>query len=371
MKWFEIKAVNSGAGAQSVYTISLMDNIGFWGVTAQDFIRDLQAIPADAAVRLEVNSDGGSVIDGIAISNALRARGGVTAVVLGAACSAATLVLMGCERIEMPANTYLMVHDVAGAVWGSSDEMRDYADVMDKMTQTIVNMYMSRSGQSEEVVRGWLEKDTWLNASEAKEFGLCDEVTQAFALVAHVSESMSARMSHAPEAVRALFVTKAPAPADQENETTEGLPNTEAAEAAESLEPTEIEQANTDEPTLLAAVKLCLTAQESLLAGLVADGRVLPADAQMRIERAQGIRALAQIAQYPSDKVDELISNNSSIDSARVVMQAHQKTQVPAINGAVSTGRDFVVPKNASGGRVRISASYERAYARFNGHKTD
>lgn len=371
MKWYDIQAANANAaGAQPVYTISLMDNIGFWGITAQDFIRDLQAIPADAAVRLEVNSDGGSVIDGIAISNALRARGGVTAVVLGAACSAATLVLMGCERIEMPANTYLMVHDVAGAVWGSSEALRDYADVMDKMTQTIVNMYMSRSGQSEDVVRAWLEKDTWLNASEAKDLGLCDEVTQEFKMVAQLSETMMARMSHAPEAVRALFAAKAPAPTTQESEISEDVSDTGAAEAAESLESTEIEQSNTGEPTLLAAVKLCLTAQESLLAGLVADGRVLPADAQMRIERAQGIRALAQIAHYPVDKVDELIANNSSIDSARVVMQAHQKTQVPAINGAVSTGKDFVVPKvTAGGGRKRIEPDINRAYAKFSGQR--
>ena len=350
MKWFEIKAANTGAGAQSVYTISLMDNIGFWGITAQDFIRELHTIPEGAAVRLEVNSDGGSVIDGIAISNALRARGGVTAVVLGAACSAATLVLMGCERIEMPANTYLMVHDVAGAVWGSSDEMRDYADVMDKMTQTIVNMYMSRSGQSEEVVRGWLEKDTWLNASEAKEFGLCDEVTQAFALVAHVSESMSARMSHAPESVRALFQNAVPV-------ATPAVTGGAGDGAGDAV---------------LSAVKLCLSAGESVLAQLVADAQIAPMDVQMRIERAQGIRALAQVAHYPSDRVDELITNNSSIDSARVVMQAHQKTQVPAVNGAVSVDRDFVVPKlSAGGGRKRIEADYDRAYANLNGAVTN
>ena len=371
MKWYEIQAANSNAagaaGAQPVYTISLMDNIGFWGVTAQDFIRDLHAIPEGAAVRLEVNSDGGSVIDGIAISNALRARGGVTAVVLGAACSAATLVLMGCERIEMPANTYLMVHDVAGAVWGSSEALRDYADMMDKMTQTIVNMYMSRSGQSEEVVRAWLEKDTWLNASEAKDLGLCDEVTQEFKMVAQLSETMTARMSHAPEAVRALFTSNSETPTAQASEMTEGAPNADTAQPLQSAV-----QANTGEATLLAAVKLCLTAQESLLAGLVADGQVLPADAQMRIERAQGIRALAQIAQYPADKVDELIVSNSSLDSARVVMQAHQKTQVPAINGAVSTGQDFVVPKvTAGGGRKRIEPDINRAYAKFSGQRVN
>ena len=70
--------------------------------------------------------------------------------------------------------------------------------------------------------------------------------------------------------------------------------------------------------------------------------------------------------------MDELITNNSSIDSARVVMQAHQKTQVPAVNGAVSVGRDFVVPKlSAGGGRKRIEADYDRAYANLNGAVTN
>ena len=351
-----------------------MDNIGFWGITAQDFVRELHTIPEGAAVRLEVNSDGGSVIDGIAISNALRARGGVTAVVLGAACSAATLVLMGCERIEMPANTYLMVHDVAGAVWGSSDEMRDYADVMDKMTQTIVNMYMSRSGQTEEVVRGWLEKDTWLNAAEAKEFGLCDEVTQAFALVAQLSEPMTARMSHAPEAVRALFQNAASA----QTVVVAEMP-TEPVQMDGSVDaPVAVINSAGDSSgdgagdAVLSAVKLCLSAGESVLAQLVADAQIAPNDAQMRIERAQGIRALAQIAQYPTDKVDELIVSNSSLDSARVVMQAHQKTQVPAINGAVSTGQDFVVPNlTAGGGRKRIEPDINRAYAKFSGQRVN
>ena len=199
-------------------------------------------------------------------------------------------------------------------------------------------------------------------AHESVQNGTCDEVTQAFALVAQLSEPMTARMSHAPEAVRALFQNAAPVQTAMAAE----IPTEPAVPVATPAVTGGAGDGAGD--AVLSAVKLCLSAGESVLAQLVADAQIAPMDVQMRIERAQGIRALAQVAHYPSDRVDELITNNSSIDSARVVMQAHQKTQVPAVNGAVSVDRDFVVPKlSAGGGRKRIEADYKRAYANLNG----
>ncbi len=106
--WYKIIAKADGQPAQ----ISVFDEIGAWGVTAKMFIADLKALGAVKKIDMDINSPGGSVFDALAMYNALRATGAeITVKVLGVAASAASLLAMAGDKIVMPENAFMMVHN--------------------------------------------------------------------------------------------------------------------------------------------------------------------------------------------------------------------------------------------------------------------
>jgi hypothetical protein len=86
---------------------------------------------------------------------------------------------------------------------GDAQEMRDYADVLDKMTTSLVATYVKRTGQTEDAIRAMLEKDTWLDAKECLALGFIDEMTDPFAASAKFDPD------RLPENVKLIFAAKA------------------------------------------------------------------------------------------------------------------------------------------------------------------
>lgn len=199
--WYTITAKKAESG-ETEAEISIYDEIGYWGVTAKAFIADLRKIDAKK-ITLSVNSPGGSVFDGFAIYNALkqtRDKGvDITAKVMGIAASAASFIVMAANKIVMPENSMMMVHYASGLAWGNADDMRETADILDKLDSSIVAMYVARSGKSEEEVRAMLEAETYMSAAEAKEAGFADEV------IPNVTATASFDIDRLPANVQALF----------------------------------------------------------------------------------------------------------------------------------------------------------------------
>lgn len=203
-------AINAKADKPEEAEISIYDEIGFWGVTAQAFISDLKNLGDVKNIVLSVNSPGGSVFDGLAIYNALknvRNKGvHIKGRVMGIAASAASFVIMAANEIEMPENSMMMVHYASGLAWGNAEEMRETADILDKIDASIVGIYTARTGKSEEDVRALLAAETYLTASEAKEKGFADTVTE------NVKATASFELERLPENVKALFKAAQPTP---------------------------------------------------------------------------------------------------------------------------------------------------------------
>lgn len=164
--------------------ISIFDEIGMWGVTAKNFIDELNTISAKQ-ITLSINSPGGSVFDAIAIYNALRKKDAkVTCRVLGVAASAASLIAMAGDKIVMPENTFMMIHNPMSGCHGNADDMRELADVLDKIGASIVALYAARTGKTEDEVKSLLANDTWLTAAEAVELGFADEMEDVLKIAA-------------------------------------------------------------------------------------------------------------------------------------------------------------------------------------------
>lgn len=145
--WYAIRARGTGA------EVAIYDEIGAYGVSAKGFLAELGALPEGTPVDLRLNSPGGSVFDAVAIHNAIKRHAGtVTVWIDGIAASAASYIAMAGDEIVMPENAFLMIHDPAGLVMGTAEDMRAMAEALDKVKGSLVSGYAAKSGRTPEEV---------------------------------------------------------------------------------------------------------------------------------------------------------------------------------------------------------------------------
>lgn len=155
-------------------TVYIYDEISWFGVSAEQFVKDLNDIKAKT-IHLRVNSPGGSVFDGTAIYNALKQhKAKVIAHVDGLAASIASVIIMAADEVHMGENAFLMIHEPWSMVIGGSEDMRQEADLLDKVGGTIMKTYMDKSGKDEDEIKDMMAKETWFTAQEALDGGFCD-----------------------------------------------------------------------------------------------------------------------------------------------------------------------------------------------------
>lgn len=159
--------------------ILIYDEIGYFGVTAQDFVNDLSGITAkNISVRL--NSPGGDVFDGIAIYNAIKRHPSkCTVTVDGIAASAASFIAQAGDRVVMTRNSQMMIHDAWGLCVGNASDMREVADLLDRFSANIADIYTQRAGGTVDLWRTRMKAETWYSAQEAVDAGLADEIEGA------------------------------------------------------------------------------------------------------------------------------------------------------------------------------------------------
>lgn len=176
--WYKITN-SSGDGPATVH---VYDEIGYWGITASDFVRDLSAVTA-SEIELHLNSPGGDVFDGIAISNALRQhRAQVTVYVDALAASIASVIAMGGDRIVMTPGSQMMIHDGLCLCIGNAADMRETADFLDQQSDNIASIYAARAGGTAAEWRARMTAETWYTAEEAVAAGLADEVSSTHSI---------------------------------------------------------------------------------------------------------------------------------------------------------------------------------------------
>jgi ATP-dependent Clp protease protease subunit len=203
--WYSIKALAPEADTTEV---TVYDEIGYWGVNAADFARDLKSVTT-AKIKLLINSPGGSVIDALAIFNQLRASGKqVDVKVMGIAASAASYLAMAGDHVEMPENTFMWIHNPITGTYGNAEDHRAAASDLDKFGASLTATYARRFKGEEKVLLDLLAAETLLTAAECLEYGLCDEVTPAI----EVSAKFEVQERKLPDAVKALFKPKTPEP---------------------------------------------------------------------------------------------------------------------------------------------------------------
>lgn len=168
--WFRIE--NQGSLGSKVY---LYDEIGFFGVTADDMITQLN--DAVDPVSLYVNSPGGEIFEGIALYNALLRRD-VSVFIDGIAASAASFVAQAAApgRLGIAKTARMMLHNGQAFAGGDAAQLRKMAEIIDKETTNIASIYSERTGKPTQYWLDMMDKETWLSADEACSEGLVDFV---------------------------------------------------------------------------------------------------------------------------------------------------------------------------------------------------
>lgn len=178
--WYRIE--NAAAPVADVF---IYGEIG-WEVTAESFLADLQSVTAPQ-MNVHIATSGGSVFDGIAILNALRAYpGDVTTIVDSQALSAGSFIFQAGKTRKMMPNSTMMIHDaLSGGLYveGNANDIRQameeaakLVDLLDSMSNNIASIYAERAGGTVDEWRAVMQAETWYSAEEAVTVGLADEV---------------------------------------------------------------------------------------------------------------------------------------------------------------------------------------------------
>lgn len=151
----------------------------YYGLEAVSAKSITDSFPEDHSdIVLEVNSNGGLVTVGSEIYTALKSYpGNVTVEVTGMAASAASVAIMGADKVLISPTAQIMIHKALyGYVSGNSDDLDKASNALKSSDQAIVNAYVAKTGLEESVIIDMMKNETFMSAEEAVEKGFADEV---------------------------------------------------------------------------------------------------------------------------------------------------------------------------------------------------
>ena len=154
-----------------------IDSESFWGdeTTPKSFRDDLYAEEGD--ITLWINSPGGSVFSAAEIYTMLRDYPGkVTVRIASVAASAASVVAMAGDKVQISPTGLLMLHDPSTIAMGNAKDMQKAITTLNEVKESIINAYAYKSGLSRNRISKLMENETWLNARKAVELGFADEI---------------------------------------------------------------------------------------------------------------------------------------------------------------------------------------------------
>ncbi|HGN0242601.1 TPA: ClpP-like prohead protease/major capsid protein fusion protein [Proteus mirabilis] len=202
--WFRTQAKEDQTADIYIY-----DEIGGWGISARRFTEDLISLGNLSHINLHIHSPGGEVFDGIAIYNQLKNHSAtITVYIDGLAASMASVIAMVGDTVIMPKNAMMMIHKPWGVSWGDANDMREYADLLDKLENVLIPAYVAKTGKTTEEITAMLEQETWLDGDECVEHGFADKVIEPVKAMASLTSKRIEEFSSMPSAIKNQITPK-------------------------------------------------------------------------------------------------------------------------------------------------------------------
>ncbi len=203
--WYTIQNANKDEATVYIYDEIVGGDGFFGGVPSEQFVKDLAQIKAKT-IHLRINSPGGNVFSAMTMHGALqRHPATVIAHVDGLAASAATFVALAADEVRMAKGAFFMIHNAHAIAFGDARTLRETADTVEKVSDSIKAIYIERTLRSADAVQAWMDEEKWFTAEEAVEAG--------FAQMVETSEPVKAcfdlsKFEHVPEPVKASFADR-------------------------------------------------------------------------------------------------------------------------------------------------------------------
>lgn len=153
---------------------------GQW-ITPEGFAEDLETIKDKKTINIKINSVGGDLYTAIAIHNALKELPGTKNVIVeGIAASAASVIAMAGDKIKIFPGSLMMIHNVAGLLmdYYTIADLKQMIRSFDACERAAASIYAAKTKLSEDVLRGMMDKTTWMTGKEAVEKGFADEFVE-------------------------------------------------------------------------------------------------------------------------------------------------------------------------------------------------
>lgn len=171
-----VRAADDGERSIGIYDVIGYDYWTGEGVTAKRVAGALRAL-GKGPVTVNVNSPGGDLFEGLAIYSLLREHDGeVTVRVLGLAASAASVVAMAGDTVQIARAGFLMVHNAWVLMAGNRHDFRDTADTMEPFDAAMADIYAARTGGEVKAMAKLMDAETWIGGSSAVDQGFADEL---------------------------------------------------------------------------------------------------------------------------------------------------------------------------------------------------
>lgn len=199
-KFWDFKALDEKTGELTLY--GEISDISWWGdeITPKQFKEDLDALGDIDVLNVYINSPGGNVFAGQTIHSMLkRHKATINVYVDGLAASIASVIAMAGDRVIMPRNAMMMIHNPWTIAMGNAQELRKTADDLDKAGQSMIEAYLSKASIERDKIAELMEAETWLSAEECLEYGFADEIEDSKQVAACLDVEILGRYKNTPK----------------------------------------------------------------------------------------------------------------------------------------------------------------------------
>ena len=172
--------IHDDSGGRVLRLEGPIDSESFWGdeITPAMFREELEAEEGDVTVW--INSPGGNVFAAAEIYTMLKDyKSAVTVKIASIAASAASVIAMAGDKVQMSPTALLMIHDPSTITMGNAKAMEQAITTLNEVKESIINAYAAKTGLRHNRIADLMSNETWMNAKKAVELGFADEVLYA------------------------------------------------------------------------------------------------------------------------------------------------------------------------------------------------
>jgi ATP-dependent protease ClpP protease subunit len=163
-------------------TLSMLEDWGYPTdglISATSVKKQIDAAGTFSRIRVRINSPGGDAFEGIAICNLLRAQGKpIETCIDGIAASSASIIAMAGDVRTAGHNAMMMIHNAWSVACGDAVEMRKMADILDKISESIAQTYVDRTGKTMAEIKALMDAETWMSADDCVRDGFATAIAE-------------------------------------------------------------------------------------------------------------------------------------------------------------------------------------------------